>query len=542
MWITNRTYVQVVLYPINYWVCPRATGFRLMIALSKQIFKKPLDRLSSISRHLTMAPVQESITKHYDYLVIGGGSGGVASARRAALYGAKVLLVESKYNQLGGTCVNVGCVPKKVMWYAADLAHKKEQLKAYGLSDEKSHVEHGDFNWAQLKEKRDAYVKRLNGIYDRNLKKENVEFIFGRAAFANENGDVEVTLSADQEVPFLSKSFKKDEKLVFSADKVLIATGGYAVVPPSVEGSELGLTSDGFFELKEQPKSVAIVGVGYIGVELAGVFQSLGSKVSLIARGDTVLRAFDDIIQTTVTDHYVNKLGVNVVKNSGSVTKVEKSGDKKKVYLGNGDVLEVDELIWTVGRKALLDIGLEKVGVETSSSGHIVADEYQQTSNSKILSLGDVVGNHELTPVAIAAGRKLSNRLFSGQEVFAQDKLDYTNIPSVVFSHPEAGSIGLTSKQAIEKYGEDNIKIYNSKFTGMYYAMMDSDEEKAPTAYRLICAGPEEKVVGLHIVGDASAEILQGFGVAIKMGATKKDFDSCVAIHPTSAEELVTLR
>ncbi|KAM9908857.1 hypothetical protein OXX79_000105 [Metschnikowia pulcherrima] len=513
-----------------------------MFASSKQFINKPLNRLSSISRHLTMAPVQDAIAKHYDYLVIGGGSGGVASARRAASYGAKVLLVESKYNKLGGTCVNVGCVPKKVMWYAADLAHKKEHLKGYGLSDEDHHIKYGDFKWGQLKEKRDAYVTRLNGIYERNLKKEGVDFVFGRAVFANENADVEVTLTADQEVPFLSKSFKKDEKLHFSADKILIATGGHAVIPPSVEGSELGITSDGFFELKEQPKSVAVVGVGYIGVELAGVFQSLGTDVSLVARGDTVLRAFDDIIQTTVTDHYVNKLGVNVIKNSGSVTKVEKSGDKKKVYLGNGDVLEVDTLLWTVGRKALLDIGLDKVGVKTGESGHIIADEYQQTSNSKIFSLGDVVGNYELTPVAIAAGRKLSNRLFSGQDVFAQDHLEYENIPSVVFSHPEAGSIGLTSKQAIEKYGEDNIKIYNSKFTGMYYAMLDSDEEKAPTAYRIICAGPEEKVVGLHIVGDASAEILQGFGVAVKMGATKKDFDSCVAIHPTSAEELVTMR
>ncbi|OBA22799.1 hypothetical protein METBIDRAFT_38290 [Metschnikowia bicuspidata var. bicuspidata NRRL YB-4993] len=514
-----------------------------MFAPSKQLLKEPIIRLKSIIRHLTMAPVQEQIAKHYDYLVIGGGSGGVASARRAALYGAKVLLVESKFNKLGGTCVNVGCVPKKVMWYAADLAHKKEHLKAYGLSDDGHHIKHGDFKWGLLKEKRDAYVSRLNGIYERNLKKEGVEYIFGRGAFANENGDVEVTLSADQEVPFLSKSFQKNDKLIFSADKVLIATGGYAVVPPSIEGAELGITSDGFFALKEQPKSVAIVGVGYIGVELAGVFQSLGTDVSLVARGDTVLRAFDDIIQTTVTDHYVNKLGVKIIKNSGSVVRVEKSGDKKKVYLGNGDVLEVDELLWTVGRKALLDIGLEKVGVETNEkSGHIVADQFQQTANSKVYSLGDVVGNHELTPVAIAAGRKLANRLFSGQEIFAKDHLDYTNIPSVVFSHPEAGSIGITSKQAIEKYGEDNIKIYNSKFTGMYYAMLDSDEEKAPTAYRVICAGPEEKVVGMHIVGDSSAEILQGFGVAVKMGATKKDFDNCVAIHPTSAEELVTMR
>lgn len=488
-----------------------------------------------------MAPV-ESIAKHYDYLVIGGGSGGVASARRAALYGKKVLLIESKYKKLGGTCVNVGCVPKKVMWYAADIAHKKEQLKSYGLSDEQLHVGYGDFNWGLIKEKRDNYVKRLNGIYERNLEKENVEYVYGWAQFANANGDVEVTLSADQEVSFLGKSLKKEDKLLFSADKVLIATGGLPIVPPKVEGAELGITSDGFFQLEKQPKSVAIVGVGYIGVELAGVFASLGTETHLVARGETVLRAFDDIIQTTVTDYYTDRLGVNVVKNSGSVVKVEKAGDKTKVFLGNGDVLEVDTLIWTMGRKALHNIGLEKVGVEVNDKGFIVADEYQQTANPKILSLGDVVGKVELTPVAIAAGRKLSNRLFSGQEVFAKDKLDYNNVPSVVFSHPEAGSIGLSTKEAVAKYGKDLLKIYNAKFTGMYYAMMDSDEMKSPNAYRLICAGPEEKVVGLHIVGDSSAEILQGFGVAIKMGATKKDFDNCVAIHPTSAEEIVTLR
>lgn len=489
-----------------------------------------------------MAPVQDSITKHYDYLVIGGGSGGVASARRAASYGAKVLLVEGQYKKLGGTCVNVGCVPKKVMWYASDMAHKKKQLKAYGLSNEELDVKYGDFDWSSIKEKRDAYVKRLNGIYERNLDRENVEYLYGYASFTNENGDVEVVLSEDQEVPFLSKSFKKNEKLTFSADKVLIATGGEPIVPPAIEGAELGITSNGFFELKKQPKSVAIVGVGYIGVEFAGVFASLGSETHLVARGETVLRAFDDIIQNSITDIYINKLGVNIVKNSGSVTKVEKAGDKKKVFLGNGEVLEVEEVIWTIGRKGLHRIGLEKVGVTVGSNGLIEVDAYQQTANPKIFSLGDVVGNVELTPVAIAAGRKLSNRLFSGQEVFAQDKMDYTNVPSVVFSHPEAGSIGLTTKQAIKKYGEDQVKIYNSKFNAMFYAMMDSDEEKVPCVYRLIVAGPEEKVVGLHIVGDSSSEILQGFGVAVKMGATKKDFDSCVAIHPTSAEELVTLR
>lgn len=465
----------------------------------------------------------------------------MASARRAAQYGAKVLVVESNFNKLGGTCVNVGCVPKKVMWYAADVAHKKNHLHAYGLSKEKLHVQFGDFDWAKIKQKRDDYVTRLNGIYHRNLAKEKVDVIFGRASFVNDEGDVEVTLSGDQEVDFLSELFNKGDKLTFSSDKILIATGGEAIVPPAVEGNELGITSDGFFELREQPKSVAIVGVGYIGVELAGVFQSLGTQVHLIARGETVLRSFDEVIQNTVTDYYSNRLGVDIIKNSRA-EKVEKAGGRLKVHLKDGITLDVDQVIWTIGRKALTNIGLDKTSVKLSETGHVVVNEYQETSHKKIYSLGDVVGNHELTPVAIAAGRKLSNRLFSGQEAHAKDKLDYTNIPSVIFSHPEAGSIGLTSKQAIEKYGKDNIKIYNSKFTAMYYAMMDSDEEKAPTVYRVICAGKEEKVVGLHIVGDSSAEILQGFGVAIKMGATKQDFDNCVAIHPTSAEELVTLK
>lgn len=504
----------------------------------KVLYKQTTSRLNTINRHLStaMAPIN-----HYDYLVIGGGSGGVASARRAASYGAKVLLVESKYKKLGGTCVNVGCVPKKVMWYAADMAHKKHQMKSYGLSDDSGEVSFGDFEWSTIKQKRDAYVHRLNGIYESNLEKEGVEYIYGYAEFHNSDADVQVTLSADQETQ--GKALKKGDKVVFSADKVLIATGGHAIIPPKVEGSELGLTSDGFFELEKQPQSVAVVGAGYIGVELAGVFASLGSKTDLVIRGKTVLRSFDDIIQNTITDYYSDKLGVNVIKESGSVTKVEATaGGKKKVYLGNGSTLEVDELIWTIGRNSLINIGLDKVGVKIDGKENIIVDEYQQTSNPKVFSLGDVVGNVELTPVAIAAGRKLSNRLFSGQAKFAKDKLDYTNIPSVIFSHPEAGSIGLSTKDAKAQYGEDQIKVYNSKFNAMFYAMMDSDDLKSPTVYRLVVAGPEEKVVGLHIVGDSSAEILQGFGVAIKMGATKQDFDNCVAIHPTSAEELVTLR
>lgn len=482
-----------------------------------------------------MAPVSD---KHYDYLVIGGGSGGVASARRAAKYGKKVLVVEAQYNKLGGTCVNVGCVPKKVMWYAADNAHRKSQLGAYGLPNG-GQTNYGEFAWGEFKEKRDAYVRRLNGIYESNLKKEGVDYIFGHARFVNANADVEVTSVGDQQ--FLAQNVSKGDKLTFTADHVLIATGGAPIVPPDVEGSELGISSNGFFALTKQPKSVAVVGAGYIGVELSGFFLALGTETSMVIRGETVLRSFDEVIQNTITDHYTDKLHINMIKKSGSVTKIEQlENGLKRATLGNGQTIEAEEVIWTIGRKSLVDIGLDKVGVKTNDKSQVVTDEYQQTANPKVYSLGDVVGKVELTPVAIAAGRRLSNRLFSGKPEFENDKLDYTNIPSVVFSHPEVGTIGLTEKEAAQKYGKDNIKVYQSKFTAMYYAMMDA-EHKEPTIYKIICSGPEEKVVGLHLIGDASSEILQGFGVAIKMGATKADFDNCVAIHPTSAEELVTM-
>lgn len=480
--------------------------------------------LSNGLQRIVLRRAMSSATKHYDYLVIGGGSGGVASSRRAASYGAKTLLIEGK--ALGGTCVNVGCVPKKVMWYASDLATRLKQAHEYGLFEnlplDDKNVQ---FNWEAFKKKRDAYIHRLNGIYATNLAKEGVDVLFGWAKF-NEEGKVEVTTH--------------DHKTeVFSADHILVATGGTPVIPDGIQGYEYGTDSDGFFALEHQPKNVVIVGAGYIGIEFAGVFHGLGSNTHLVIRGETVLRKFDYSIQETITDHYV-KEGINVHKKS-KVQKVEKDegSNKLTVYLDTNEVIkDVDSLIWTVGRKSLTGIGLEHVDVKINGRGQIIADEYQNSSVKGIYSLGDVVGNVELTPVAIAAGRKLANRLF-GPEKFKNDKLDYSNVPSVIFSHPEAGSIGLTEKEAVEKYGLENIKVYNSKFTAMYYAML---KEKSPTRYKLICAGLEEKVVGLHIVGDSSAEILQGFGVAIKMGATKADFDNCVAIHPTSAEEIVTLR
>ncbi|KAK9454656.1 hypothetical protein V1511DRAFT_358400 [Dipodascopsis uninucleata] len=468
--------------------------------------------------------LSKAVKKHYDYLVIGGGSGGLASARRAAgRYGINAAIIEGS-GRLGGTCVNVGCVPKKVMWAASDMAKKLHEAKEYGFE---SVGGPGKFEWKKFVEKRDAYVKRLNGIYERNLEKDKVEYISGWARFVGEKL-VEVSL-LDGSTEY------------YTADHILIATGGYAIVPDDVPGSQYGITSDGFFELQEQPKRAAVVGAGYIGLELAGVFNGLGTETHFFIRGETVLRHFDPMIQETITSAY-EKHGVNIHKKSKSFSKVTKKGDVIEIEYEdvNGTAtIEVDTLIWAIGRGANTEgLKLSEAGISTNEKGQIIADEYQNTNISGVYALGDVVGKVELTPVAIAAGRRLADRLFGGMK---DRKLDYENVPTVVFSHPEVGTIGLTEPQAREQYGDENVKVYQSGFIGMYYAVFSNQEDKERTIYKLIVAGPEEKVVGMHIVGDDSAEILQGFGVAIKMGATKADFDNCVAIHPTSAEELVTL-
>ena len=334
-------------------------------------------------------------------------------------------------------------------------------------------------------------------------------------------------------------------KVLVNAKKILVAVGGKPSPPPAIPGAELGINSDGFFDIDKQPKRVAIVGAGYIAVEFAGMFNALGTETHMFIRHTHFLRHFDPMIQETVTNEY-ERLGVKLHKKTNA-TKIEKDANGKLTVTykdedGNESVLsDVDHLIWAIGRTPeTKDIGLEEAGIKIDDNGFIVVDQYQNSSVDNIYALGDVTGQIELTPVAIAAGRRLAERLF-GPSKFATAKLNYENVPSVVFSHPEVGSIGLSEPQAIEKYGKENLKIYKTSFTAMYYAMMDP-EDKGPTNYKLICAGPEEKVVGLHIMGLGSGEMLQGFGVAIKMGATKADFDSCVAIHPTSAEELVTLK
>jgi glutathione reductase (NADPH) len=418
-------------------------------------------------------------------------------------------------------------VPKKVTFNAAFIAETIHEAKAYGFSVEST----APFDWPYFKKKRDAYIKRLNGIYEKNLVNDKVEYIHGRAHLTGKN-EAEVVLD-------------DGSKQTIRAKKILLAVGGHPTIPQGIPGAEYGVNSDGFFDIEKQPKKVALVGAGYIAVEFAGMFNALGTETHLFIRHDKFLRSFDPMVQEAVTDNY-KRLGVHLHTNS-SQSKVEKDEKTGKLTLhykdseGEGKLEDLDTLIWAIGRSPEVEgLGLEKAGVKQDDKGRIIADEYQSTNVENIYSLGDVVGKVELTPVAIAAGRKLSDRLF-GPERLKASKLDYNLIPSVVFAHPEIGSIGLTEPQAVEKYGKESLKIYTTSFTAMYYAMMEQ-EDKGPTKYKLICQGPDEKVVGLHILGLGSGEMLQGFGVAIKMGATKADFDNCVAIHPVSAEELVTLK
>lgn len=410
---------------------------------------------------------------------------------------------------------------------AAAIAETVHQAKSYGFSI----TETAPFDWSMFKTKRDAYITRLNGIYERNLVNDKVEYVHGWAKLLSPNS-VEVTLD-------------DGTKTIVNAKKIVLAMGGRPTAPPQIPGAELGINSDGFFDIATLPKKVALVGAGYIAVEFAGMFNALGVETHLFIRYDTFLRSFDPMIQETVTKEYEH-LGVHVHKQStlSSVKKDEVTGKLTldfKEGVGQGSISDVDHVIWAIGRTPQTDnAGLETTGVKLNEKGHVIVDQYQNTNVENIYALGDLSGEVELTPVALAAGRRLAHRLF-GPEEFKTLRLDYTNIPSVVFAHPEVGSIGLTEPQAVEKYGRENLKIYKTNFTAMYYAMMEA-EEKGPTAYKLICAGPEEKVVGLHILGLGSGEMLQGFGVAVKMGATKADFDNCVAIHPTSSEELVTLK
>lgn len=450
------------------------------------------------------------MVKEYDYIVIGGGSGGIASANRAAMHGAKVILFEGK--EVGGTCVNVGCVPKKVMWYGAQVAETLHRYAGeYGFD-----VTINKFDFATLKANRQAYINRIHGSYERGFDSNGVERVYEYARFVDPH-TVEVA----------------GER--YTAPHILIATGGHALYP-NIPGSEYGITSDGFFELDEVPKRTAVIGAGYIAVEVAGVLNALGSDTHLFVRKDRPLRTFDKDIVDVLVDEMA-KSGPTLHTHANATEVVKNTDDSLTISFDNGETITVDCLIWAIGRAANTSgFGLEKTGVKLTEKGTIYSDEFENTSVPGIYALGDVTGKLDLTPVAVKAGRQLSERLFNNK---ADAKLDYTDVATVVFSHPVIGSVGLTEEKAIAKYGPENIKVYKSSFTPMYTALGDN---RQPSTMKLVTLGDDEKIIGLHGIGYGVDEMIQGFSVAIKMGATKADFDNTVAIHPTGSEEFVTMR
>ncbi len=451
------------------------------------------------------------MTKHYDYIAIGGGSGGIASINRAASYGKKCAIIEAE--QLGGTCVNWGCVPKKVMWYGAQVAEAIHKYAPdYGFD-----IEVKSFNFQQLVQSRQQYIENIHRSYDNNLAKNGVEVIKGFAKFVDTN-----TVEVNGEH--------------ITADHILIATGGHPI-KPNIKGAEHGIDSDGFFKLNQLPKRVAIVGAGYIAVEIAGVMNSLGSEVHLYVRQHSPLRSFDhSIIETLMIE--MEQDGIQVHTNS-SISKVNKNDDDSlSLTTKDGRVDTVDCLIWAIGRAPSTDsINLQVTGVATTNEGKIKVDKFQNTNVKGIYAVGDIIENSvDLTPVAVAAGRRLSERLFNNKP---NEHLSYELIPTVIFTHPAIGTIGLSEIDAIEHYGKDNIKCYSSSFTPMYSAVT---QHRQKCMMKLVCLGEDEKVVGLHGIGYGIDEMIQGFAVAIKMGATKADFDNTIAIHPTGSEEFVTMR
>ncbi|MBB4126292.1 glutathione reductase (NADPH) [Xanthomonas translucens] len=445
----------------------------------------------------------------YDLLVLGGGSGGLATAFRAAGLGARVAILEP--GALGGTCVNIGCVPKKAMWLAADLVGRIDLARDIGFS-----IPSSTLSWAELVAHRQGYIGNIHGSYRRRLDTDGVVLIPQRGRLLD------------------AHTVECGDGVRVSAGHVVIATGAHALRPP-IEGAELGLVSDDFFNLCEAPPRVGIVGGGYIAVELAGLLQALGSRVDLFVQGERLLERFDAELARQLAENLRHQ-GVRL-HFGYRATALRRGEQGLQLHDGGGQPSEaVDQVFFAIGRRPnSKDIGLEALGVRIGDKCEIVVDDYQNTDVPGLYAIGDVAGKVGLTPVAIAAGRKLMDRLFGDQP---QARLDYDNVPSVVFSHPPLGQVGLGEEQARARYG-DAVTVYRSNFRPMLHALADSPQR---SLFKLVCVGEEERVVGFHLLGDGADEILQGFAVALKLGVTKRQLEDTVAIHPTSAEEVVLMR
>ncbi|WP_111496289.1 MULTISPECIES: glutathione-disulfide reductase [Marinobacter] len=443
----------------------------------------------------------------FDLVVIGAGSGGVRLARMSAQRGARVAVVESRY--LGGTCVNVGCVPKKLFVYGSHVGEDLEDAAGYGWSVPDGQV---SFDWPTLVANKNTEIHRLNGIYQRLLDNAGVTVIEGTARLADEH----TVVVGDRRI---------------SSKHITVATGSWPTVP-DIPGKECVLTSNDMFYLPQLPSEAVIWGGGYIAVEFAGILAGLGVKTTLLYRGELFLRGFDDDVRAFVADE-MRKKGVDL-RFGVNIESVRPEGAHYILQLSDGSSLTTGLVMAATGRSALVDgLGLEELGVELTSSGHVAVDDHFQTAASSITALGDVIGTPQLTPVAIGQAMVLSRRLFGDGE----GDMDYDAIPTAVFCQPNIGTVGPTEAQAKEKYGK--LRVYLTDFKPMKHTLTGRDER---TLMKLIVDDASDRVVAAHMVGPEAGEILQGLAVAIKAGATKAMFDSTVGIHPTSAEEFVTMR
>ncbi len=441
----------------------------------------------------------------YDLFVIGAGSGGVRAARMSAGLGARVAIAEDRY--LGGTCVNVGCVPKKLFVYASHFAEEIQNAKGFGWS-----AEEVNFKWQTLIENKNAEINRLNGVYKKILDNSGAETIQGRAKIVDAHT---VEINGKQ----------------ITAERLLIATGGWPDIP-NIAGKEHIISSNEAFFLDSLPEKIIIVGGGYIAVEFAGIFHGLGVDTTLLYRGPLFLRGFDHEIRQVLAEE-MKKKGINVQFNS-NISQIEKSDNEFIATLEDGEQITAGQIMYATGRKPMTEnLGLENVSIELNENNAIKVNKQYQTNVPSIYAIGDVTDRVNLTPVALAEGMVLAKHLFANED----KEVDYSNIPTCVFSQPNIGTVGLTEEEAIEKH--DLIDVYKSKFTPMKYSLSDNDEK---TFMKLIVDRSSDKVLGVHMIGPDAGEIIQGIAIAIKAGATKKVFDSTIGIHPTAAEEFVTMR
>lgn len=445
----------------------------------------------------------------FNLVVIGAGSGGVRAARMASAHGARVAIVEERF--FGGTCVNVGCVPKKLFAYGAGFAEEFKLAASFGYT-----IDDWRFDWATLRDNKSREIERLNGIYKRILDNAGVTIFEGHGRIQAPH---RVTVDGDR---------------ILTTDHILIATGGKPFLP-RVPGIEHALISDDLFFLERLPETVAVVGGGYIATEFASILHGLGVKVHQLYRGELFLRGFDRDLRTFVAGQMGHQ-GVDLRFNT-DVERLEASADgNKRLHLNDGSTLDVDEVFYATGRVPKLDgLFADGMSVDTAENGAVRVDDHFRTSQAGLYALGDVIDRLQLTPVALAEGMWLAAYLFGERK---PDKpLDYSDVPTAVFSHPNIGTVGLTEEEALERHG--TLRIYRSQFRPLRYTLSDIQEK---SLMKLIVDDASDRVLGLHMAGEEAAEIVQGFAVAIRMGATKADFDRTIGIHPTSGEELVTLR